>query len=86
MRNPASTEIEILVRELQETEAVLVELSGMIGCTGIIDPTETLADRVRHLGMLMILTQANINQLRGGSGGGGSPADYSDILRKLDEN
>lgn len=50
MRQPALTENEILLRELNETELVLADISGVIHCTCIIDPTEMLADRVRHLG------------------------------------
>lgn len=64
MRDQASTEKEILLRELREAEDALAETSAVLGCTCIVDPTETLGDRVRHLGMMAILMQANLGQLR----------------------
>lgn len=64
MRLPASTDREILLREINEAEAALAEASLVLGCVCIIDPTETLGDRVRHLAMMAILMQANLGQLR----------------------
>lgn len=65
MRQRASTDNEVLLRELNETEVVLAEISAITGCVHIIDPTETLADRVRHLGMIAFLAAASAQQLQG---------------------
>lgn len=88
MRQPASTENEMLLRELNETEEALAEASLVLGCTCIIDPTETLGDRVRHLAMLAILMQANLGQLRARANQNLDPGTMnpSDILGRLGEN
>jgi hypothetical protein len=64
MRTPASTDKEILLREINEVEAVLANISRVVGCTCIIDPTETLADRVKHLGVILTLEIVQNGQLR----------------------
>lgn len=64
MRLPASTDKEVMLREINEAEAALAEASMVLGCKHIIDPTDTLGDRVRHLAMLAILTTAALGQLK----------------------
>ena len=96
MRKPAPTENEMLLREIEEAEAALAETSAVIGCMCIIDPTETLGDRVRHLGMMAILMQVSLGQLRKFSEVkkhytnitdiNGSPLTYDELLRRLEDN
>ena len=90
MRQQASTNTEILLREINETEEALAEASMVLGCTCIIDPIETLGDRVRHLAMMAILMQANLGQLRKFQGLVASrqdadpyPISYQELLNRL---
>lgn len=90
MRQPALTENEILLRELNETELVLADISQVIHCTCIIDPTETLADRVRHLGEILITLarqDPRFQELDSALNIGGisapEPFTYTELLNRL---
>ncbi len=79
------------MREINEVEEVLADISKVIGCTCIIDPSETLGDRVRHLGTMTILLQASLGQLRKFQGAKLAHAtlddmDYREMLRRVTEN
>lgn len=52
MRTIASTDQEVMLREINETEQVLAIVSDQLGCICLIDPTETLATRVALLGKI----------------------------------
>lgn len=89
MRNPASTDKEVMMREINETEEALADISRVLGCACIIDPTETLADRVRHLGMIAVVQAANLKELRGGfvtPETKRNPEQLSYWLRSIQEN
>lgn len=83
MRQPASTDREVLLREIEETEAVLAEASGATGCKHIIDPTETLADRVRHLAMMAILAATSLAQLQAEKSAPDKPFSYRELMDRM---
>ena len=85
MRRPALTKEEMLLREILETEEVLREISAIIGCTCIIDPTETLADRVAHLGYITALLAQAVEPALA-ERRAAVPTNYVDLLRRVEEN